>query len=111
MDFDARGYLDPGEVIARLRPDTKAVVMNHGSNVPGTVQPVAEIGRACRARGVHLVLDVSQTAGMVDVKLDDLGTDKLHGAARFGIGAFNTAADIRTAVEGVADIAGMQRRR
>ena len=39
--------------------------MNHGSNVIGTVQPVAEIGRVCRERGIPLILDVSQTAGMI----------------------------------------------
>jgi cysteine desulfurase family protein len=77
VDFDDRGYVDPQAIIGKLRKGTKAVVMNHGSNVIGTVQPVAEIGRACRERGIHLILDVSQTAGMIDVKLDDLGADVL----------------------------------
>ena len=39
------------------------------------------------------------------------GTDQLHGAARFGIGPFNTEAHIQAALAGVADIAAMQRRR
>jgi cysteine desulfurase / selenocysteine lyase len=77
VDFDGQGYIDPDDVVARIRPDTKAVVLNHGSNVIGTVQPIAAIGRACRERGVPLVLDVSQTAGMVPVDLDDLGADVL----------------------------------
>ena len=75
VDFDERGYVDPAAIIGRLRPGTRAVVMNHGSNVIGTVQPVREIGLACRERGILLILDVSQTAGMVDVKLDDLCAD------------------------------------
>lgn len=73
--FDARGYIDPDEVIRLLRPNTRAVVLNHGSNVIGTVQPIAAIGRACRERGVPLVLDVSQTAGVLPTRLDDLGVD------------------------------------
>lgn len=75
LDFDDRGYIDPDAFIKLFKPNTRAAVINHGSNVIGTVQPVKEIGRACRERGIHLILDVSQTAGMVDVKLDELGAD------------------------------------
>lgn len=73
VDFDGNGYVDPAAVIARLRPETRAVVMNHGSNVIGTVQDVAPIGRACRERGIPLVLDVSQTAGMLPLDVESLG--------------------------------------
>lgn len=75
VDFDAQGWVDPQEMIDRITPGTKAVVMNHGSNVIGTVQDVAPIGRVCRERGVHLILDVSQTAGVVAVDLETLGAD------------------------------------
>jgi cysteine desulfurase family protein len=75
VDFDESGYVDPQAIIARLRKDTRAVVMNHGSNVLGTVQDAAAVGRACRERGILLILDVSQTAGMVPVKMDDLCAD------------------------------------
>ena len=75
VDFDATGYVDPQEMIRRIKSNTKAVVMNHGSNVIGTVQDVAAVGKVCRERGIHLIVDVSQTAGMVPVKLDELGAD------------------------------------
>lgn len=77
VDFDQHGYIDPDEVIAKLRPKTKAVVINHGSNVIGTVQPVAPIGKACRERGIPLVLDVSQTAGMLPLDVEELGAGVL----------------------------------
>jgi cysteine desulfurase family protein len=73
VDFDDHGYIDPDAVIAKLRSNTKAVVINHGSNVIGTVQPVAPIGKACRERGIPLVLDVSQTAGMLPLDMESLG--------------------------------------
>lgn len=73
VDFDQHGYIDPDEVIGKLRPNTRAVVINHGSNVIGTVQPVAPIGAVCRARGIPLVLDVSQTAGMIPLDMEELG--------------------------------------
>jgi cysteine desulfurase family protein len=75
VDFDAQGWVDPQEMIRRFKPNTTTVVMNHGSNVIGTVQDVATVGKACRERGIHLIVDVSQTAGMVPVKVDELGAD------------------------------------
>jgi cysteine desulfurase family protein len=73
VDFDENGFIDPEEFVSRFKPNTKAVVMNHGSNVIGTVQPVKEIGRVCRKRNIPFVLDVAQTAGMVNVDMDELG--------------------------------------
>jgi cysteine desulfurase/selenocysteine lyase len=75
IDFDPAGYVDPQEIIRRFKANTTAVVMNHGSNVIGTVQDVATVGKVCRERDIHLILDVSQTAGMLPVKMDDLGAD------------------------------------
>ena len=73
VDFDQHGFIDPADLISRLRRNTKAVVINHGSNVIGTVQPVKEIGRVCRERNIPLVLDVAQTAGMVNVDMEEMG--------------------------------------
>jgi cysteine desulfurase/selenocysteine lyase len=73
VDFDGNGFIDPEVVIAKLQPRTRAVVINHGSNVIGTVQPVAAIGKVCRERGIPLVLDVSQTAGMLPLDMESLG--------------------------------------
>ena len=75
VDFDGSGYVDPDEVIKCLRKDTAAVVMNHASNVVGTVQDVAPVGRACRERGIPLILDASQSAGMVPVDVEGLCVD------------------------------------
>jgi cysteine desulfurase family protein len=75
VDFDDAGYVDPGEIVRRFKRNTRAVVMNHASNVIGTVQDVAPIGKACRERGINLILDASQSAGMVPVKMDHLGAD------------------------------------
>ncbi len=73
VDFDAQGYVDPDDVIARMKKETRAVVVNHGSNVIGTVQPIGRIGEACRDRGIPMVVDVSQTAGMLPLDIDELG--------------------------------------
>lgn len=75
VPFDEHGYVDPAEIERRIRPDTKLVVMNHGSNVIGTVQPVAEIGRICREHGVLFAVDAAQTAGMFEIDVEAMNID------------------------------------
>ena len=67
VPFDGAGFLDPEDIARAIRPNTRLVVVNHASNVIGTVQPVGAIGRVCRERGVPLVVDASQTAGVVPI--------------------------------------------
>lgn len=72
---DGQGFVDPDEIARRLKPDTRLVVVNHGSNVLGTVQPVAEIGRLCRERGIVFLIDAAQTAGIVPIDMEAMGID------------------------------------
>jgi cysteine desulfurase/selenocysteine lyase len=71
------GRVDPAEITRHLKRNTKLVVVNHGSNVIGTIQPLEEIGRACRRRGVLLLVDASQTAGVVGINVEAMGIDVL----------------------------------
>jgi cysteine desulfurase family protein len=73
--FDSEGFIDPREVAELIRPATGFVVLNHVSNVLGTIQPVAEVGRICRDRGVALLLDVSQSAGVVPIDMQAMNVD------------------------------------
>jgi len=75
--FDAAGYVDPDDIARALLPNTTMVVVNHGSNVIGTVQPIAEIGRLCRERGILFVVDAAQTAGLVPIDVVDMCIDIL----------------------------------
>jgi cysteine desulfurase family protein len=69
--------VDPDEVEKRIGPRTRMVVVNHGSNVIGTIQPLEEIGKLCREREVYLVVDVAQTAGVVPVEVEKMCIDAL----------------------------------
>jgi cysteine desulfurase family protein len=75
VPFDEAGYVDPADIKARIRPNTNLVVMNHGSNVIGTIQPVAEVGRICRERGVLFAIDAAQTAGLVPIDVEAMNID------------------------------------
>ncbi|HVN31031.1 MAG TPA: aminotransferase class V-fold PLP-dependent enzyme [Thermoanaerobaculaceae bacterium] len=71
------GVVDPAEIRRRLRRNTKLVAVNHGSNVIGTIQPVAEVGRVCRDRGVLLLVDAAQTAGVIPIDVQAMDIDVL----------------------------------
>lgn len=77
VPFDAKGFVDPDAIEARFKPNTKVVAINHASNVIGTVQPLAEIGRRCRKHGIHLVVDASQTAGKIPIDVQAMSVDVL----------------------------------
>lgn len=77
VEFDAHGFVDPDAIERRFKPNTKVVAINHASNVLGTVQPVGEIGRRCRERGIHLVVDSSQSAGKVPIDVQAMNIDVL----------------------------------
>ncbi len=66
------GFLDPKDVEAALRDDTFMIVLNHASNVVGSLMPIREIGRIARERDVLFLVDAAQTAGAypIDVEAD-----------------------------------------
>ena len=77
VPFDTAGYVDPDDIARRIRPNTRLVIMNHGSNVIGTLQPVAEVGRRCRDKGVLFAVDAAQSAGLVEIDVDAMSIDVL----------------------------------
>ena len=69
-----QGMLDPAEVEAAIRPNTKLVALNHASNVVGTLLPVADVGAICRRHDLLLLVDAAQTGGAypVDMQADQI---------------------------------------
>ncbi len=64
---DRSGFLNPRDLAAALRADTRLIVLSHCSNVTGTVQPLAEIGHLARQSGVPLLVDAAQSAGVMPI--------------------------------------------
>ena len=66
------GFLDPADVEAAIQPDTVLIVLNHASNVVGTLLPVAKVGHIARRHDLLLLVDAAQTAGAypIDVQAD-----------------------------------------
>jgi cysteine desulfurase family protein len=77
VPFNGEGFVEPEEIRKAIRRNTKLVIVNHGSNVLGTVQPLTEIGEVCREKGVIFATDTSQTAGVIPIDMKRMNLDVL----------------------------------
>jgi cysteine desulfurase len=107
VPVDRFGMVDPDDIRKAITPRTKLVGIMHSNNEVGTINPIAEIGRIVRERGILFHTDVAQSLGKVIVKVDELGVDLLTVAghklyAPKGIGALY----VRRGVELVSLIHG-----
>jgi cysteine desulfurase/selenocysteine lyase len=74
---DKNGFVSPLSVRRRMRENTKLVVCTHVSNVCGTIEPVREIARIAHENSALLLLDASQSAGSMRVKMEEINADML----------------------------------
>lgn len=74
---DQLGRVAYEDLEALLRPDTRAVVCTHASNLTGNVLDIARIGEMARRRGALLIVDASQTAGALPIDMEAMGIDVL----------------------------------
>ncbi len=86
LPVDRHGLADPDDVTRALRDDTILISVMHANNEIGTIEPVAEIGRAARERGVLMHTDAAQTLGSIPVDVNALQVDLLSMSAhkRYG---------------------------
>ncbi|WP_201755385.1 aminotransferase class V-fold PLP-dependent enzyme [Paenibacillus glycinis] len=77
VETDDRGQLDAKQVQLAIRSNTKLVVVNHSSNLLGSILPIADIGEVTRRRGVKLLVDAAQTAGLLQIDVEGMGVDML----------------------------------
>jgi len=77
VPFDKNGFVDPDDIKKAIKANTRLVIVNHGSNVLGTIQPLAEIGKICKEHGVTFAADCSQTAGAVEIDMKKMNIDVL----------------------------------
>jgi len=94
------GMTDPADVLRLIRPDTQLISVMHANNEVGTIQPVAEIGRIAREKGIWMHCDAAQSVGKIPVNVNDLNVDLLSVAghklyAPKGIGALYIRQGVR----------------
>lgn len=74
---DRQGNVDYADFRRLIRPETRAIVCTHASNLTGTVLDVARIGALAHENGLLLVVDASQTAGAIPIDMAAMGIDIL----------------------------------
>jgi cysteine desulfurase len=85
------GRVDAAAVVGAIRSETRLVAFMLANNETGVVQPVADVARECRERGIHVHCDAVQAAGKIDIDVEALGVDtlalsahKMHAPMGFG---------------------------
>jgi cysteine desulfurase family protein len=74
---DKKGIVSPDEIKRLMGKNTRLVIVNHGSNVVGSIQPLKEIGAVCRSKGVLFAVDAAQTGGIVPINMEEMNIDLL----------------------------------
>ena len=77
VETDHTGQLDVKEMQLAIRSNTKLVVVNHSSNLLGSILPVSDIGEVTRRNGIKLLVDAAQTAGLLQIDVEGMGIDML----------------------------------
>lgn len=77
LPVDKDGLVDPNEVEKAITPKTILVSVMHANNEIGTIEPIAEISKRVKAKGVVFHTDAVQTVGHLPTKVDELGVDLL----------------------------------
>jgi cysteine desulfurase/selenocysteine lyase len=77
LQADGGGTVDPDAVRNAITAKTRLVALTHASNVLGTVQPIAEVGRIARQRDLLFLVDAAQTAGVLPIDIQATNIDLL----------------------------------
>jgi cysteine desulfurase len=77
VPVDASGFVDPDDIERVVRPETCLVSVMYANNEIGSIQPISEIARVTRERGIPFHTDAVQAAGALPLKVDELGVDLL----------------------------------
>ena len=77
LDVDSNGFVDPNEVASAITDKTILVSIMHANNEVGTIQPVEEIGKITRKKGIHFHIDAVQSVGHIPVDVNKFNCDSL----------------------------------
>ncbi len=82
---DEHGVVSASAVSSLVKPSTKAVIINHASNVFGAISPISEIGALCAQRGIFFAVDTAQTSGVVPISMRESNIDFLAFSGHKGL--------------------------
>ena len=85
IECSKEGVIDIKDIENEIKPNTRMVICTHASNVTGTIMPVKEVGRICRKSGIIFLVDAAQSAGVLDIDVEDMGIDLLAAPGHKGL--------------------------
>lgn len=77
LSVDKYGLIDPDDVKKAITPKTILVTIMHANNEIGTIQPIEEIGKICKSKGIFFHTDAVQSFGAITTDVNELGVDLL----------------------------------
>ncbi|MGX2950843.1 IscS subfamily cysteine desulfurase [Ursidibacter sp. B-7004-1] len=114
LEPETNGLVDVAKLEAAIRPDTILVSVMHVNNEIGVIQPIAEIGKICRAKKIIFHVDATQSVGKIPVNVQELNVDlmsfsshKLYGPK--GIGGLYVCRKPRVRLEAIIHGGGHER--
>ena len=113
LDVHENGIVTPEEVAAAIRPDTCLVTIMYANNEIGSIQPIPEIGKVCREKGVLFHTDAVQAAGHLHIDVNEQNIDmlslsahKFHGPKGTGVLYAKKTIPLTNIIEGGAQERG-----
>ena len=77
VEANEKGLLNAKLIEDEIKENTKLILINHASNVTGTILPIQEIGEIADEHGLFYAIDTAQTAGIIDIDFKQLNLDFL----------------------------------
>jgi len=82
---DRLGFVNPRDIAAAIRTDTRLIIVTHCSNVTGSIQPIGEIGYLAGRAGIPLLVDAAQSAGVLPIDVEEMGASLLAAPGHKGL--------------------------
>ena len=77
LDVDENGHISIADLKNNIKKNTKAIIINHASNVIGTLQNIETIGEIAKKNGILFIVDASQSAGVIPIDVNTANIDLL----------------------------------
>jgi len=107
LDVDENGFVSVDDLAAAITDETVLVTIMHANNEIGTIEPVEEIGKICREKGIHFHMDAVQTIGHIPVDVQEIACDslalsahKLYGPKGVGVMYIRKGARVEKLIRG-----------
>src|SRR5699024_3975264 len=74
---DSSGLVDPSDIEAAIKPNTKVIVVTHISNLTGSIMPIEKIGEIAKDNNIYYLVDAAQSAGVYNIDVEKMNIDIL----------------------------------